>query len=329
MSHTALLPLPAKLAAAGLNAIALPDWDQAQGNYYWTHPDSGLGNYAQLPSGYMIHHTAGSSATPAVGGPGTGKDWSKANAWIGLDRGDGKLYQEGPGDPLIVLVAAGPARVSSGYGFKPAAWDFTFRDLRGPAHATGSDGGTALNRYVFNVETVHRGDGGPIDPGVWGHVAGLGVVLHEMFGWTDRTIGHTGWTKRKIDPRWSVGAPNDGPNAIIDLQDAIADIVIEPPPPGPDPDPPPERIFPTIREGDGFLGGPNPEYRPAVKAAQIMLDHWDFADLRSTDGSCGADGAFGPGTEEAVRDFQRDRSLVVDGIVGDVTWFALNGNLSS
>ncbi|MCF4138192.1 peptidoglycan-binding protein [Streptomyces sp. Tue 6430] len=36
-----------------------------------------------------------------------------------------------------------------------------------------------------------------------------------------------------------------------------------------------------------------------------------------------AEGDFGSGTETAVRDFQNDRGLTADGIVGHATWTAL------
>ncbi len=212
--HTALLDLPDVLDELGLNYVVTQGWEYGQGNYLWTTPD-GMMAYHNPPSGYMVHHTATSGYTPPP------VDTSKANAWIGLLR-DGRLYQTGGGTPTIVLSSAGPCRISSGYGYRPAAWDYTFNDLRAPLLAGGPDTDTALNRYVFNVEVIHRGDGGPLDVGVWNLTVGLGVALQQMFPWTERTLGHKSWSRRKIDPNWSVGLPNDGGACIIDIQDAIA-----------------------------------------------------------------------------------------------------------
>lgn len=43
-------------------------------------------------------------------------------------------------------------------------------------------------------------------------------------------------------------------------------------------------------------------------------------------GSAGVDGAFGRGTEAAVKSFQRDHGLADDGIVGQKTWAALDSD---
>ena len=217
--HTALADLPTILAEAGVNVIVADGYlgGQCKGtdHYRWTDPDTGTASHDLPPHGYMIHHTAGSSATPPPALT------SKAGAWAGMYR-NGKLYPTGDGVPTIYLASAGPARVSSGYGYRPAAWDYTFEGRRAPAHAEGPDGTTALNRYVFNIEIVHPGDGGALDKGVWDAVVTLGQVLEDMFGMVESSLGHTSWSQRKIDPKLSVGLPNDGANCIIDFQDGIA-----------------------------------------------------------------------------------------------------------
>ena len=130
--HTALLGLPDALEALGLNVMIATDWDEGQCNgsdhYLWTNPDTNGKSHSNHPRAYMVHHTAGSAATPPD------HQNSKANAWVGLERG-GRLYQAGGGVQTIYLASAGPCRVSSGYGYKPAAWDYTFKERRAPAPA--------------------------------------------------------------------------------------------------------------------------------------------------------------------------------------------------
>lgn len=212
--HTALIDLPAILELAGYEVRTATNWLEGQcssaSHYLWTDPHDFHESHDESPSGYMVHHTATDRAIPPP------HDTSKANAWIGLARGD-SLYSYGPGDPVIYLASAGPARISSGYGYSPAAWEHTFEDRRAPVYAEGADGGTALNRYVFNVETVHPGDGSELPAGSLESVIGLGVVLHELFGWRERTLGHLSWSSRKIDPRW-----NSRNDAILPIQDEIA-----------------------------------------------------------------------------------------------------------
>lgn len=55
-----------------------------------------------------------------------------------------------------------------------------------------------------------------------------------------------------------------------------------------------------------------------VTEAQTMLDKLGY-DI----GSCGIDGDFGRDTEKAVKAFQSDHKLTVDGVIGPMTWDAL------
>ena len=59
---------------------------------------------------------------------------------------------------------------------------------------------------------------------------------------------------------------------------------------------------------------------PAVESMQILLDGHGYRC-----GSSGADGSFGPGTDKAVRAYQKDHGLTVDGSCGPATWRSLLG----
>jgi len=216
--HSSTLWLPAALRANGINVIELDGWSEAQGLYFWTTPEEGtIGDYDGDPSCYMIHHTGSSAATPEV--RNSRGQWSKANCWAGILRG-GRLYQDGDGVPTVVFTAAGPARVSSGYGYWPTAQE-VFNDVRVPWRQENRDGPFALNRYAWNVETVCRGDGTELDPGVEHALIVMGALLCDHYGWSPwRTIGHVSWTARKIDPTW-----NWESDRIVVIQDAVAEMM--------------------------------------------------------------------------------------------------------
>ena len=57
-----------------------------------------------------------------------------------------------------------------------------------------------------------------------------------------------------------------------------------------------------------------------VKALQILLIGYGYSC-----GSYGVDGSFGSATDKAVRAYQKDKGLSVDGIVGPKTWAMLLG----
>jgi peptidoglycan hydrolase-like protein with peptidoglycan-binding domain len=77
------------------------------------------------------------------------------------------------------------------------------------------------------------------------------------------------------------------------------------------------------KEGDDFK--PPPESKqPTLRKGAKSEDKW-VEYLQQLLG-IPIDGKFGPATEAAVRKFQTERKLQVDGIVGNQTWAALRGN---
>lgn len=71
-----------------------------------------------------------------------------------------------------------------------------------------------------------------------------------------------------------------------------------------------KRDHPTVRRGS--------RGDPVVRLQQRLVKH-----NKSLDETRFVDGVFGPGTEREVRDFQKKKSLSVDGVVGRNTWTAL------
>jgi hypothetical protein len=197
----------------GVNVVELDGWEEAQGQYFWTDLDSGQRGYDQDPTAYMIHHTGSSVARPTVR-DSSGR-WSKANCWAGLWDGS-RLNQTGSGTPTIVFTAAGPARISSGYGHGPTL-NLVAADFRVGWDQRRADTNKAANRFAWNVETVAAGNGSDIDPGVEEALIKMGALLASHYGWSPwRAIGHLTWTKRKLDPFW-----NSQQDRIVYLQNEI------------------------------------------------------------------------------------------------------------
>ena len=122
------------------------------------------------------------------------------------------------------------------------------------------------------------------------------TMSHTGFGLNNETVecssGVQHFTSRnKKWTHWAVPAVIDGQ--------------VEPTPaPAPDPS-----AKPTLRRGD------KGEY---VRMAQTLLVEKGY-DI----GKCGIDGDFGSATEKAVKAFQKDNGLKVDGVIGTATWDAL------
>ena len=125
------------------------------------------------------------------------------------------------------------------------------------------------------------------------------TMEHTGFGYNDQTIecssGVQYFAKRKAKwTHWAVPA--------------CVDQEIIPAPSEPEKD----DKLPTLRKGN--------------KGQYVTLLQTKLANLGYDLGKCGVDGDFGSATLAAVKQFQKDRGLTVDGVVGAKTWSALEQN---
>ena len=86
--------------------------------------------------------------------------------------------------------------------------------------------------------------------------------------------------------------------------------------------------IPACVEGDVPPTPPTPTTKPTIKRGStgpyVTECQEDLIKLGYDVGPTGADGKFGKNTEAAVKAFQKDQGLTVDGIVGPATWAELD-----
>ena len=187
-------------------------------------------------------------------------------------------------------------------------FSWAFKQLGGTMYH-GSD--TMYRKYCVNKGELSKGkrtDCGTLKPGtavfVWngssyshvGLYVGDGIVIEAMGtvkGVTTTKVSAGKWT------HWGELAGIDYVNVGRNEQLIINNEQLKEP-----------TIPKTVRKGSKG---------DAVKEMQSLLQQLEY-DL----GPCGVDGDFGRMTEKAVKAFQKDHGLKIDGVVGSKTWAALS-----
>lgn len=188
-----------------------------------------------------------------------------------------------------------------------------------------------MNRDAIGVEAGNVGTGAE----AWADVQqdcflALDRELCAAYGIANSRIhSHREWTRRKVDPagrsRYATGSATWNMDL---LRNDVASGTTQPPPtttPPPTQPPPTQpptqptdwwtplmQSMPTVKKGSSGV---------FVKRMQHLLAAAGFMDPANTSNY---DGAFGSGTDGAVRRFQTAAGIVVDGVCGPQTWGALN-----
>jgi hypothetical protein len=182
------------------------------------------------------------------------------------------------------------------------------------------------NRFYWNFENSHPGDGSPIPRRQLDAIilSTQVVCAHFNINW-EQVISHAEHSRRKIDPRWN----GNNRTAIEQIRAGVAGGVVLPPPIEPPPsyeDWTKELIMalPTVKKGDGFQAQ-NPQLKPDVKNGQGLLLANGFKDQNTSSPEDATDGLFGSGTQNAAKGFQASKGLTQDGVIGRKTWTTLLG----
>lgn len=241
----------------------------------------------RVPQGIMYHHTGGkATSTSYMMNP---KDRPQLKVLCNVHVTH---------DHKIKIVAAGPTS-HAGYGYKPN-YD---KAIAGTASQTadmkpGADGTFSANTYMIGVEV--DGAGGPKEWDQWtiDALVAFGVAIHKAMGWTKpRVMAHKEFSRRKPgDPYMNMGTMRS--LIAAGLKNGI-------PKPG-------DTVVVKPSLGSRFLSKDGNDNGSDVAELAALLKQKGY------DTGLPAD-VFGPKMDAAVRDFQAQNGLTVDGIVGPAT----------
>lgn len=229
------------LRNAGLIVVTDSGWER-RGNR-WAVGDK--------PIGVMHHHTTLPVPYPInrLNGSGDGRIKCNINT-----KSDGTVW----------MVAYRACNYSSGKG-SSVVYKETQRGVapRANARDRGLVDDMYGNRFYFNFENDHPGNGSPIPQIQLNAIVLATQVVNDYYNLDpepNKDISHAEWTRRKIDPYW-----NRDRRSIVDLRSAVGGT----PPTLPTPDP--EDAMLPLRHKDGWSSGPRPHKRDDVALLQAMF----------------------------------------------------------
>ena len=186
--------LLAQLQAAGLNVIEEPGWKTRGGTWGL----SGVG-----PVGICEHHTAPPNPYPIK------------RLYNGQIKCNMATHENG----TVYLVAYRSCNYSTGPGSSVVLDDVLLGNpITENAGSRGLVDDMGGNRYFWNVESSHPGDGSPIPQVQLDAIIESTRVVRDYWGLeTTGVISHAEWTRRKIDPRWN----GDNRTAIEQIREGV------------------------------------------------------------------------------------------------------------
>jgi LAS superfamily LD-carboxypeptidase LdcB len=192
-------------------------------------------------------------------------------------------------------------------GYSSIYWVMKQIDGKWPAMAAAP--GTSNHGWALAVDFAEELDGDPQVESISSRAVAWLVKNAHIYGWS---------AEAQSEPwHWRYIAGDNVPSAVVTFEIGLQST---PPPP---PTAPPVDLAAiaqaiasaktyTLRLGSGGPGKPAGEV-DAVKWLQVGLTNAVYY-------KDAVDGSFGKKTDEAVRRFQADRKLLIDGVVGPKTW---------
>lgn len=239
-------------------------------------------------------------------------------------------------DTVLGMMTSASRKVSSNYVVKDKrVASVVPEEYRAWTSGSSTDGGkgAAFDRRAITFEVPNSGGapGWPVSPESHESVAQVVADLHKRYGIPldrDHIVGH-----KELWTRWNASYPTACPGGLeIDWivarakQIAKGSAPAKPAKPAKPSKPAPAKpaSAPAFPLPAGWYFGPRSGPTRSVSGYHGHRDdlrRWQ-SQMARRGWTIGVDGLYGPNTEQNAREFQREKGLTVDGLIGPATWRA-------